>query len=791
MSGLCQLCEKLDFHDAFGQAREEEEELSSEPSRWHAQLSLVQKSAATCALCALVMKGWRQSRETVVENSLSECMFDPQENSPADLNESVTNIEAYSHGARLSLEVVRRPRMVDDGRRNRHSLFLRAECAPRVRGSWEAHDPLVTELRIVREPSSMLPDDDISSPVVDELVLSNPLSQNSLAVARGWLETCVKHHGSTCSPSGGGGRRRTPSRLLEVVTQSAGNNTRVYLREAARFTQNNAVDTRYVALSHCWGWGGTPFTTTTRTLKRRMDGIEMDELPQTLRDAVVVVSKLGLRYLWIDSLCIVQDDAHDWYAESAEMAGIYRNAHLVLGAAAGPSDAVGFLGNRQVLDVVQLPAGNGKPFSLALQLLPPQGRRWTDPEGPDSLLGEPLSARAWCLQERYLPTRALYYGTGQAFWECEKMRVSEDGDAVAQRGSHLKRLCKTSNISQSVFARARSSQSTSRSPSQVSWAGWYGMVEDYTARGITKHTDRLPALSGLAQSVAGATGAEYLAGLWKSGLLEGLVWCRAQPGQIMGDTLAVGEYVAPSWSWASVTGPVQFPIYTWYDTRARWKSMLSDFESLAEHVSHSTDKKDLDPYGRLQSGSYLRIRAPLLPVVAVLPRQANPPVIMGLFGQEPLRSAVADKTVELRIGGGRRSAFSAKQIWIEGGFDGAEVAGTRELYVVFLTRLPHVLDHGWAEHRFGLIVERLENGQENHYRRVGFVDGCILGQTHSSLVRWAMKHVQQQDPDTSGNFGIVGYRRPYKNGDVDDEERPNNLVSDPLHDLAKVEITMF
>ncbi|KAK0727277.1 heterokaryon incompatibility, partial [Lasiosphaeria miniovina] len=88
---------------------------------------------------------------------------------------------------------------------------------------------------------------------------------------------------------------------------------------------------KYAALSHCWGSPGQqPFTTTADNLASRQSGIDFQHLPPTFRDAVIVASELGVQNLWIDSLCIIQDDADDWARESIRMAAVYGKAHVTI-----------------------------------------------------------------------------------------------------------------------------------------------------------------------------------------------------------------------------------------------------------------------------------------------------------------------------------------------------------------------------------------------------------------------------------------------------------------------------
>lgn len=765
---LCGLCTELDIYGAVEHLLSQEGTRVSEPLRlkspWHPTLAAVEVSSSTCALCRIVMEGWQSSREVVVELAVRDAMFDP-EHPPPGLNDPVARIGTYRDASEITLWVVRRGRAVDDGRENRSSVFLQVECGPKYRASFDVVDPVMAELRIARRGQGQAAPDGVAAVSADVglhmdlLVDADPLSHQSLDIVRGWLETCTHSHGAACSPTTGGAGGWMPTRLLEVVPRSG----QIYLRESS--TLRSAGDVRYAALSHCWGQGGTPFTTTHQTLRLRMEGIDVESLPQTFRDSVTLVEKLGLRYLWIDSLCIIQDDAGDWAREAAQMADVYPNAELVLNGANSDADRAGFLGARNLPNCVRLPPVLPERQPLYLQLLPPEVRRWSDPAGQDSLAGEPISSRAWCLQERSLPVRALEYGSHQAFWECKRMRASEDGDAVVQDGNHLGRLCTTGNTTtHSVFSRRQDRNPAGELRQKVNWVDWYRMVEDYTARSITKDTDRLPALSGLARAVVRNTRGEYLAGLWKSGLLEGLLWCRARPGQVL---LPTPEYVAPSWSWASVAGPVQFPIYTWYTRRARWKARMADFEPLAEYLGHSTVAKDIDPYGRLESGS-LSLKAPLLPVLAVRHRQSQAPSLHSLFGQEPTRSDVADLMVEMKTQSGT--------LWIEGGYDAPDTAvDTNKLFVMLLTRLPHVLEEGFVEHRFGLVLQKLDSGEQ--YRRVGFVDGVILKKSVFDTVRGR------------GMFSTVGYPRPFEKDDVYEPQRDNDLAEDPLA-LDKVDITI-
>ena len=136
---------------------------------------------------------------------------------------------------------------------------------------------------------------------------------------RHWIDNCVKNH--KCSIKI---RDETfvPTRLVELLGDAP---------EKLRLVLPTAP-VEYVALSYCWGHKTQSTTTTKENLDLRHRGIDASKLPRTLRDAITMTRALGLQYLWIDALCIVQDDPDDWAAEASRMAGVYSGADIVLAA---------------------------------------------------------------------------------------------------------------------------------------------------------------------------------------------------------------------------------------------------------------------------------------------------------------------------------------------------------------------------------------------------------------------------------------------------------------------------
>lgn len=149
-----------------------------------------------------------------------------------------------------------------------------------------------------------------------------------MALAKAWLDDCIDNHKMCPSSS-----HQMPTRVIRVG--SAGMNPVLYV------TEDDCSS--YVALSHCWG-DSRIFCTENATINQRKEGMPMESLPKTFHDAVVITRNLGIEYLWIDSLCILQDSEEDWNRESAKMAVVYSGATVVISADAARNSADGCFG---------------------------------------------------------------------------------------------------------------------------------------------------------------------------------------------------------------------------------------------------------------------------------------------------------------------------------------------------------------------------------------------------------------------------------------------------------------
>lgn len=364
-------------------------------------------------------------------------------------------------------------------------------------------------------------------------------------MATRWLQSCLNDHVKCNSHSGS---EFSPTRLVDIsMLNSSGN---------PRLVQPQNPGEPYVALSHCWGLGGLP-RTTLANLQERMQSICLEELSLTIREAISIVKTLGFRYLWIDALCIIQDSTEDWLAEASKMSSVFSGAAFTLAVADSVSHSEGIFRPREAQcirpfrferfrDGTNLDRGfydgDREIYVFPFTKRAYQGAR---PKGP-------LDKRGWVLQEQILSPRILYYGRGELFWDCVTLSASESSpvcvsllaDSDPEETWALKLLRRTIvGASDPNVLRRRIHDA------------WNQVVKNYTARKLTKQGDKVIALEGILDSVAKILNDTPIAGMWRSGLWNQLLWWMEKPAEKM-ETLQNGsKYEAPSWSWLNADGP--------------------------------------------------------------------------------------------------------------------------------------------------------------------------------------------------------------------------------------------
>lgn len=282
---------------------------------------------------------------------------------------------------------------------------------------------------------------------------------------------------------------------------------------------------QYVCLSHQWGKEEMPLKLTKDTKDKLYSGIDAANLPITFRDAVDITKRLGCDYLWIDSLCIVQDDMDDWAKEAANMAAIYSKGVITIAAAAatGPRDGLFKSPVAQLTDVSPLELGHlGLPFSVYVRREP---RFEVGHLAGDQNHG--LLDRGWVLQERLLSPRVVFFGANEVSWECMS------GEACSCEPILSPYKVQKYSPREPMNPKAAFCQASGKVCEELHMnderlpAAWHNVVNAYTGLRLSRATDVFPALAGLARQVKETRfGDQYIAGLWKRTIMQDLLWRR-------------------------------------------------------------------------------------------------------------------------------------------------------------------------------------------------------------------------------------------------------------------------
>ena len=374
---------------------------------------------------------------------------------------------------------------------------------------------------------------------------------------------------------------------------------------------------RYFTLSHCWG-GHQPLTTTMSTLADRKTSIAFSMLPKTFQDAVIVSRRLGERYLWIDSLCIIQDNDPDWQTQSAQMASIYENSALTIAALSAKNGSEGLFTEQSkrysaIPFDIPLPTGDVQTMYARMTLPHILNDMPDDPVWNDfSLL-----RRGWVYQERSLSQRILYFGRHELLWECSGMTGCECFDPCSERqkvvpqGGFLGLMPMNKahsrrddflpiGVGGPNYEWRTDMNITSSDP-------WYYCVVKFLTLNLTFEKDIFPALSGLAKRMARyRPGCEYHAGLWLSrNKLDDLCWEQDNKSSYE-HQLPSGRtktWRAPTWSWASIdrANPPCLP--------PNWSRLDPQFLH-AELIDAHTKLLGVDKTGQITGGCIV-LRAPV------------------------------------------------------------------------------------------------------------------------------------------------------------------------------------
>lgn len=268
-------------------------------------------------------------------------------------------------------------------------------------------------------------------------------------------------------------------------------------------------------------------------------GIDMNSLPKTIQDTIRITRLLHVRFLWVDSLCILQGSSSeaqvDWKDQSSQMAAIYQQATLTIGASTSEGAYDGIKHFEKYRDFhVRLPTRWSPLVSHNPMYVGIDAHWLAFPFKPN------LHKRAWTHQERLLSTRYMTFGEHGILWECAHARTADNAQDLDYTYSQR-------NLSP-------------RLPSTPTYIDWHHVIADYSTMKLTRSSDKLVALSGLREHFTQSRSSKDsdIAGLWVENLSWDLLWQRQL--FIPDDTPCVKDCIAPSWSWVSISLPIE-----WYE----------------------------------------------------------------------------------------------------------------------------------------------------------------------------------------------------------------------------------
>ncbi|KAH9849259.1 heterokaryon incompatibility protein-domain-containing protein [Lenzites betulinus] len=480
------------------------------------------------------------------------------------------------------------------------SMNLPNECTP---DGAQILSVYVNGIELLMGPVYADADDPAAAHIVSRSPVLDVGSPRVLALAKARVEECLIQH--ECCREFSEADAPLPTRVLDCTDPSH-----------PRLVTTKGKRGAYIALSYVWG-EDQPHRTTLANISSYTNGINLASLPQTVRDAIHVTHALGISFLWIDSLCIIQDSDLDKQEEITQMRHIYRNAHLTVIAASARKVSEGFLQDRSATPEIWHDA---HPHIIIPFLCPPVPGEPSDREATACRVGtvhiapeflssqtyplydrtrEPISARGWCMQEYFVSPRALVFASHTLLLRCQTTTRCI-GDAFHS-------LYRDTRLPPVLFRADHDPGPThahSMQPGAPEWLAvreaWMAIVPDYTARAIGVPADKLVAFGAVAEMFQRVLRTEYLAGLWRNTLLLDLSWSKGV-SHIVQYPRPVA-YRAPSWSWASVDGEVvvDAAVYAKYE------------DAVAEIVECVVVLENAQlPFERV-AGGFLVLHAPIL-----------------------------------------------------------------------------------------------------------------------------------------------------------------------------------
>ncbi|KAI0466847.1 HET-domain-containing protein [Xylaria cf. heliscus] len=532
-----------------------------------------------------------------------------------------------------------------------------------------------------------------------------------------WLSECRANVDGKHSGCQVGNTSWYPTRLLDL--SNVMETGRVLLTVTELIDHSSLNIGEYITLSHCWGtWGAKelPVLTTSNIDERVSHGMDLSLLPPTFKDAIEAAGWFNIRWLWIDSLCIIQDSREDWQHEAPMMCDVYQNALLNISADHAVDARGGCFRDRYFATV----------DAFKLHLKPLQSTWWVSVDERNLfewVKDGPSSERAWIYQERHLARRVLHFTEHEVFWEC-RAAVPSFRSETYPRGSPFRR-----DFLGQAKLRLRDISTGSLTDNAHLMFEWDDACRDYSRRKLTYPSDKLPALSGIARHFGSRCQDDtYVAGVWLSQLPRALLWSvlRGERPDVRPPPTDSG---APSWSWMSCAAPVE-------PSKVETSFYIADVVTILADYKHKT----ADQYGAVTK-AYLHVHGYMRRITSVMKEIINDPSGDAYRGLSQLdtgrrfRHLYVDGQLDRDIGYGPSGLQQFGEIadWFHG-------LVPVEYYCLFLAVSQQ--DPGDDRMLRGLLLEPA--GPEGIFRRVGHINfrsRCAL------QMRYRLRPDQTEDVD--------------------------------------------
>ncbi|KAL8403006.1 hypothetical protein RB594_008315 [Gaeumannomyces avenae] len=601
---LCGTCQQIDL-GLLGLELRSMSRDSSQSVRLGRGLGGVRLGRELCDLCDLI---WRSLFDDPIDPHIKESDFPDDTTVTLSLDTFADISLSHLHSSHLF------QRQADQFTLVTNMIYIQIQLPVGTSLPEGGHSP-EGKIMIYRR-SDQRPDADDLCPALREQPLPPANSDKTFATIDSWLQGCLRDHPAcrttrlnkarTCEP---------PPRLIEIPVDAG----------HVRLIEATDVQEPYAALSYCWGdfnslsdsEQANPVTTTSTTFKEFQIQIPLDAIPLTIQQAIYITRRLGIKYLWVDSMCIVQGDPVDWKNHTVLMGSIYANALVTIAATGAANSSEGcFLSNpiaeggsdslykhEAKLPIVISGRYIGDMFAAPLSMR----RNLNGLEGLEAeLAGSCWKDRAWVLQERFFSRRIVHFGASRVHWECKQMVASQ--------------------MRPSAELRWRAASTKKLVLNMEHW--WCELISQYTSSELSVGGDRLPAIASIAKEIAQAHKLTYVAGVYAEMLPRCLVWA------------AVTNYPEDDrnrlWIACFKIKPLAHP-YVYPSERVSSWSWAHWEGSIATLNIHSYNPF-FKPYGWHKSGRARR-------------RAQPPPVIFGAVVPDPPSDPLAETDGDVRHSG--------------------------------------------------------------------------------------------------------------------------------------------